>query len=253
MILAIEAVRKRYDRVEAVRGVSFSISRGEVFGLLGENGSGKSTLNKMIVGLLRPDEGSIVVDGHDVQEAPELAKSAIGFLPEVPYLYPAMTGREYVRFIAALRGLDERVVLGLAERLFGAFELGAAQDQAIGSYSAGMRKKAALIGALAGTPPLVILDEPTNALDPYSIFLLREIISELRERGSAVLVTSHILEFIEKCADRIGIIARGELLVTGTQSEVAERTGRPGENLETVFLNLVGRDTTSLPRLLGSK
>lgn len=250
MILDVESVRKRYDQIEAVRGVSFRIEPGEVFGLLGENGSGKSTLNKMIVGLLRPDSGTIRVAGHDVQQEPEDAKAAIGFLPEVPYLYPAMTGLEYVRFIAALRGLEEKEVLALAERLFGAFELEQAKDQSIGSYSAGMRKKTALIGALAGTPPLVILDEPTNALDPYSIFLLREIISELRERGSAVLVTSHILEFIEKCADRIGIIAKGELLVTGSQAEVAEQTGRPGASLETVFLNLVGRDTEALPRLL---
>ncbi|MEQ8768107.1 MAG: ABC transporter ATP-binding protein [Planctomycetota bacterium] len=250
MILRIEAVRKRYDQIEAVKGLSFGIAPGEVFGLLGENGSGKSTLNKMIVGLLRPDSGTIRVADHDVQADPEAAKAAIGFLPEVPFLYPAMTGREFIRFIAALRGLEESDVLALADRLFGAFELEHAQDQIVGSYSAGMRKKVALMGALAGTPPLVILDEPTNALDPYSIFLLREIIDELRQRGSAVLVTSHILEFIEKCADRIGIIAKGELLALGTPSEVAEATGRPGANLETVFLNLVGRNTEQIPKLL---
>lgn len=250
MILEIDSVRKRYDQVEAVKGLTFGIAPGEVFGLLGENGSGKSTLNKMIVGLLRADSGAIRVAGHDVQAAPEAAKAAIGFLPEVPYLYPAMTGREFIRFVAALRGLEESDVLALADRLFGAFELQHAQDQIVGSYSAGMRKKVALMGALAGTPPLVILDEPTNALDPYSIFLLREIIDELRQRGSAVLVTSHILEFIEKCADRIGIIAKGELLACGTPSEVAAATGRSGANLETVFLNLVGRDTEQVPKLL---
>jgi ABC-2 type transport system ATP-binding protein len=233
---------KKYGDKLAVNDISFEISSGEIFGFLGPNGAGKTTTIKMIVGLLQPSSGTIQVGNYDVQTQPQRAKAITGYVPDTPNLYPKLTGREFLRFIGDLYGIEMQPVERRIEELLRLFDLTQAGDDTIDSYSHGMQQKTALAAALVHDPRVLVLDEPTVGLDPKSARLIKDILRQMAERGAAVFLSTHILEIAERMCDRIGIIHQGQLVAVGTFDELRllRGAGSGESSLEDIFLSLTG-------------
>ena len=240
VLIHVANLVKRYGAAVAVNDVSFDVHAGEVFGFLGPNGAGKTTTIKVIVGLLQPSAGGVWVAGNDVQADPVGAKSSSGYVPDTPNLYPKLSGRELLRFVADLYSLDRGQVARRIEELLRMFDLTAAGDDTIDSYSHGMQQKMSLAAALMHDPRVLVLDEPTVGLDPKSARLIKDILRQMADRGAAVLLSTHILEIAERMCDRVGIINRGQLIAVGTMDELRalDSTGRA--SLEDIFLGLTG-------------
>jgi len=239
-LIEIRNLVKRYGDKMAVDNVSLEVHAGEVFGFLGPNGAGKTTTIKVIVGLLQPTSGTLKVAGYDVQTQTLLAKASSGYVPDTPNLYAKLTGRELLRFVGDLFDLDRKQVAQRTDELLHMFDLTAAADDTIDSYSHGMQQKASLAAALMHDPKVLVLDEPTVGLDPKSARLIKDILRQMAERGAAVFLSTHILEIAERMCDRIGIINKGGLVAVGTMNELRS-LGKAGEvSLEDIFLGLTG-------------
>ena len=233
-LVIIEEVSKRYGETRAVAGVSMAVGGGEVYALVGANGAGKSTLIRMMVGLTEPDAGRVVVCGDEMGRRPVEAKRHLGYLPEELYLYQRLTGREYLRLVAGLKDCDPAVAEGEAEF----FELGAVADKWVGGYSLGMRKKLGLAAAFAGSPRVLVLDEPLNGLDVEMMRKLRLRIERERDAGRALLVSSHVMSFVERVADRVGVMRAGVVVAEGPPAALREQTAMPDAPFEDVFFRL---------------
>ncbi|HNC44208.1 MAG TPA: ABC transporter ATP-binding protein [Acidobacteriota bacterium] len=236
----IEAIglQKSYGHHQAVKGVDLVVRPGEIFGFLGPNGAGKTTTIKMLVGLLAPSAGVARIGGHDIQKEPIQAKSLIGYVPDQPHLPDKLTAREYLRFIAGLYNLDRTAARRRGEELLKLFALSDQADELVGGYSHGMRQKIVLAGALLHDPKVFFLDEPTVGLDPRSARLIKDILRDLAGRGTAVFMSTHILEIAERMCDRVAIIYDGRVIAIGTMEEL--RTAQTAESLEDIFLKLTG-------------
>jgi len=230
---------KRYGDKLAVNDVSLEVQAGEIFGFLGPNGAGKTTTIKVMVGLLQPSAGEVRVAGWDIQQEPLRAKAASGYVPDEPTLYPKLSGRELLRFVGDLYGIDSAQVDRRVEELLRLFDLASAADDTIDSYSHGMRQKTSLAAALVHDPRVLVLDEPTVGLDPKSARLIKDILRQLADRGAAVFLSTHILEIAEHMCDRIGIINQGRLIAAGTMTEL-RNLGQGQSRLEDIFLSLTG-------------
>ncbi|PTW60543.1 Cu-processing system ATP-binding protein [Breoghania corrubedonensis] len=219
--LSLQAVVKTFADLRAVDEVGFDLEPGERVALAGHNGAGKTTLLKMILGLLRPDGGSISVLGAPPGSA--AARAATAYLPEAVAFHKALTGEEVMRFFARLKGEDPTKALALLERV----GLAEARRRRVGAYSKGMRQRLGLAQALIGRPRLVLLDEPTSGLDPISRQQFYEIIEEIAATGSTILLSSHALTEIEARTDRIVILSRGRLVANGTLAELRQNARLP--------------------------
>ena len=239
-LINVENLTKRYGEKVAVKEVSFGVNGGEVFGFLGPNGAGKTTTIKIIVGLLKPSLGGVKVAGYDIVTQPLQAKASSGYVPDTPNLYAKLTGRELLSFVGELYNMERSQVGRRIDELLRMFDLTEAGEDTIDSYSHGMKQKTALAAALMHDPKVLVLDEPTVGLDPKSARLIKDILRQMAERGSAVFLSTHILEIAERMCDRIGIINQGELIAVGTMDEL-RHLGQAGEtSLEDIFLNLTG-------------
>ncbi len=230
-------LRKVYGRHEAVRGVDLTVRRGEIVGFLGPNGAGKTTTIKMLTGLLRPSAGRAAIMGHDVQREPVRAKASFGYVPDTPSLYGKLRGWEYLRFMGRLYRVPTKGAERRAAELLRLFELTDAASDLVEGYSHGMQQKLALAGALLHDPPVLFLDEPTVGLDPRSARIMKDLLVRLRDRGTAVFFSTHILEIAERMCDRVAIIDRGAIVAAGT---IAELRGDSSGSLEDIFLRLTG-------------
>ncbi len=238
-LISTQHLVKKFGEKTAVEDVSFEVFGGEIFGFLGPNGAGKTTTIKMIVGLLQPSSGIVKVGGFDVQTQALQAKAASGYVPDEPNLYAKLTGRELLRFVGDLYGLQRQQVDRRIEELLRLFDLSQAGDDTIDSYSHGMQQKTALAAALVHDPKVLVLDEPTVGLDPKSARLIKDLLRQMAERGAAIFLSTHILEIAERMCDRIGIINQGRLISVGTMDEL--RGTISGEaSLEDIFLSLTG-------------
>jgi ABC-2 type transport system ATP-binding protein len=230
---------KSYGDKLAVDDVSIQVNAGEIFGFLGPNGAGKTTTIKMIVGLLRPSGGVVKVGGYDVVLQPLQAKAACGYVPDEPNLYAKLTGRELLRFVGDLYGLDRDQMARRSEELLRLFGLMEAADDTTDSYSHGMKQKTSLAAALVHDPRVLVMDEPTVGLDPKSARLIKDILRQMADRGAAVMLSTHILEIAQNMCDRIGIINKGRLIAAGTMDDL-RRLGQGESSLEDIFLSLTG-------------
>lgn len=238
-LIETQNLSKHYGEKVAVDTLNLEVYGGEIFGFLGPNGAGKTTTIKMITGLLQPSSGTVKVSGNDVQRQPLKAKAVTGYVPDEPHLYDKLTVRELLRFVGDLYGVQRERVERRSDELLRLFDLDEAADDQIDSYSHGMRQKAALAAALIHDPQILVLDEPTVGLDPKSARLIKDILRQIADRGSAVFLSTHILEIAERMCDRIGIINQGGLVAVGTMGEL--RSQRSGESsLEDIFLDLTG-------------
>ena len=238
-VIEADHLSKTFGSKQAVRDASFQVFSGEIFGFLGPNGAGKTTTLKMLVGLLKPTSGTARVAGYDIQSQPIQAKAAIGYVPDEPNLYGKLSARELLRFVGDLYNLPADQVARRSEELLRLFELSAAADDTIDSYSHGMQQKTSLAAALLHDPSALILDEPTVGLDPRSARMIKDILRQIAQRGAAVVLSTHILEIAERMCDRIGIINKGELIAIGTLEEL-RALGKGEHSLEDIFLELTG-------------
>jgi ABC-2 type transport system ATP-binding protein len=230
---------KRYDQKVAVDQLSLSVPAGCFYGLVGPNGAGKTTTIRMLTGLLRPDAGQVVIDGHDVWRDPVAAKAQIGVLPDEFRLFDRLTGRELLEYCGLLRGMAPSVITKRAEDLLSVLDLNDAADTMVVDYSTGMRKKAALAAALLHAPTVLFLDEPFEAIDPVSTRVIRSVLERFTQQGHTVLFSSHVMEVVERLCDRVAIISHGRVVAEGAIDEL-----RGGRRLEDVFVEIVGaRDT----------
>ena len=211
-------VALRRERLVAVRDLTLEIPEGEVFGLLGPNGSGKSTTLKMLLGLATPTSGTAHVFGHE--SGGFAARTEVGFLPENPYFYKFLTGGETLAFYGKLCGLKGRALKDRTNDLLDLVGLQDARDRRVGGYSKGMLQRIGLAQAIIQHPRLVVLDEPTAGVDPTGSRQIRDLILTLKERGTTVLLTSHLLEQVQDVCDRVGIMARGKLVRLGPLEEL---------------------------------
>ena len=232
--LAIEGLTKRFGSAVAVNGVSFTADR-EICGLLGANGAGKSTLLKAVLGLVRPDAGAVTVAGTNPRRDPVEAKRKIGYLPEELVLYDLLTGREFLEFVAGIKGIDASAQI---DADLDYFDLTGKADFLIREYSFGMRKKIGIVAAWLGNPPLLLLDEPLNGLDAESMRLVRLRLERLRAEGSTVVLSSHLMSFVERVCERCLILREGAVVAEGTPAEIRAAAGMPDDPFEDVFLSL---------------
>ncbi len=241
-MIRLQAVSKRYKGASnyAVRDLDLEVRPGEIFGFLGPNGAGKTTTIKMIVGLLKADQGKVLVNGHDLNSDPIAAKRSMGFVPDKPDLYPRLTGLEYLGLIGDVYGVDGPTRTTRINYYLDMFQLAAAAGDLIQSFSRGMQQKLALTGALLHAPALFILDEPLVGLDPKSSHLFKEIMREHVKEGNTVFFSTHVLEVAEQLCHRVGIINQGELIACGTMDELRAQAkpGHGGSSLEKLFLEL---------------
>jgi ABC-2 type transport system ATP-binding protein len=238
----IFGLTKSFDR-PAVQGLDLTVRAGEFYALLGPNGAGKTTTLKMLVGLLRPDAGSISVLGIDALADPVAAKQLMAWISDEPMIYNKLTPFEYLEFVAGLWAVDSGVAEARARDLLDWLGLREQAHERCEGFSKGMRQKVALAGALIHDPRVIVLDEPLTGLDAASA---RQVKTVLRERvgdGDIVIMTTHILEVAERMADRIGIIVGGRLIAEGTLEELREQAGKSRTSLEDTFLALVANQT----------
>ncbi len=231
---------KNFER-PAVDHLDLTVRKGEFYALLGPNGAGKTTTLRMVTGLLKPDAGSICVEGIDALSDPVAAKRVMAWVSDEPMIYDKLTPLEYLEFVARLWSVDASVAEDRAQALIDWLELAPHAHERCESLSKGMRQKVTLAGALVHDPTLIILDEPLTGLDAGSARQVKHVLRERVAAGGTVIMTTHILEVAERMADRVGIIAAGRLIAEGTLDELNHQVGIRGTSLEDTFLALVAQ------------
>lgn len=246
-MLHIQNLIKSYQDLKAVKGVDLQVPKGELFGFLGPNGAGKTTTIKMIVGLLKPTSGTVSIGGFDIGSQPTEAKSILGYIPDRPFIYEKLTGREYLAFIADLYNMDAADAVEKALRYLEFFDLTDAGDKLVEGYSHGMKQKLVISGALLHDPMLVVVDEPMVGLDPKGARQVKQLFRDLCQKGTSIFMSTHSLGIAQAMCDRIGIIQKGEVIALGTLDELRQQADH--EHLEDIFLELTG--DTHLEQLSG--
>ncbi len=241
--LAVRGLSKTFDR-PAVAHLDLTVRAGEFYALLGPNGAGKTTTLRMVVGLLKPDAGSVSVCGVDALADPVGAKRLMAWVSDEPMIYDKLTPLEYLEFVAGLWGVESAKAAKSAAELIDWLGLGPHAYERCEGFSRGMRQKVALAGALVHDPRLIILDEPLTGLDAGTARQVKDLLQARVRAGDTVIMTTHILEVAERMAERIGVLTNGRLIAEGTLAELRLRSGRGG-TLEDVFLTLVSGNTTA--------
>jgi ABC-2 type transport system ATP-binding protein len=229
---------KSYGAFPVLKGIDLEIERGELFGFLGPNGAGKTTTIKIFTGLLLPSGGQVHVAGWDVVDDPFEVKRRVGYVPDRPYLYDKLTGREFLEFVGHLYGLDPSTSSREAGPYLEMFDLSGWADELIEAYSHGMRQKLAMTAALLHHPEVLIIDEPMVGLDPRSARRVKTLLTRLVENGTTVFLSTHTLEVAEVLCSRVAIIQQGRILALGTIDELRRQAMHDDGSLESIFLRL---------------
>lgn len=241
-MIELAGLSKRYGDFAAVQGLSLRVERGEVFGFLGPNGAGKTTTINMLMGILVPSAGTAHLDGLDCQRARVEVKRRVGYCPDTPVFYAYLRGREIVEFVAEMHGQDRFQARSRAGALLEMLHLGEAAEEFAVNYSMGMRKKLALACALVHDPPVLILDEPTNGLDPRAAREVQDFLRTSAQAGKTIFLSTHLLDMAERLCDRLGIIHQGVLMAAGSPDALRSEAQAAGTDasLEALFLRLTG-------------
>jgi len=241
--ISLMDVSKSFGELKAVNSLNLSVEPGEVMGLLGPNGSGKSTTMKIIMGVIKPDSGSVTVCGVDVGAHPVEARKLIGYVPETPFLYEYLSAAEYLDLVGTAYGLTSEERRDRVGELLQVLQMDTHVNEVMSGFSQGMRQKVALISALMHRPKVLILDEPLNGLDPRSARIVKEILHRLAGEGVSILFSTHVLEIADAICNAITIIGEGSVVAKGTPQEIKDMTGK-SSSLEDVFLKLTGGEDT---------
>jgi ABC-2 type transport system ATP-binding protein len=235
-MIEFEQVRRSYGDRVAVDCLDLRVAAGELYSLLGHNGAGKTTTIKLLVGLLRPESGAIRVGGYDVVTQTRLAASLTGYVPDQPFLYDKLTGREFLQFVAQMHGLDSVQTARAIDREVERFELRDFADELTERYSHGMKQRTVFASAMLNSPRALILDEPLVGLDPHSIRLVKDLLCEEGKNGMCVLMSTHTLGTAEEISHRVGIMSHGQLLFDGSIDELRTRFPNGHQSLEAMYL-----------------
>ena len=236
-MLKIENLTKRYGEKIAVNNLSLDIAPGEIYGFIGHNGAGKTSTLKCIVGIQDFDEGEIYINSKSIKNQPIECKKLFAYIPDNPDIYDFMTGIQYLNFVADIFEVSQQERSELIKKYADMFEISGSLNDAINSYSHGMKQKLVIISALIHSPKLIIMDEPFVGLDPKASHILKGIMRQICDDGGAIFFSTHVLEVAEKLCDRVAIIKNGNLVVSGTIDEV-----KGDGSLEEVFLELEGEN-----------
>jgi len=239
-MIQYENISRNYGRKVAVKRLDLTVRPGELLAFLGPNGAGKTTTIKMTVGLLRPGTGTVRVCGIDVSSNPREAAGHLGYVPDQPYLYEKLTGREFLQFIVDMRGMERSLAQERIAQQIEAFSLDEFIDDLTERYSHGMKQRVVFASALLHSPDVLIVDEPMVGLDPKSMRMVKDLLRDQATQGTTVLMSTHTLDVVEEIADRIGILDRGELLFLGTLKELKQRLPAEDASLERLYLDMTG-------------
>jgi ABC-2 type transport system ATP-binding protein len=237
-MIEFDNVTRLYAQTVAVDGLTLSVPPGELFALLGPNGAGKTTTIKMLTGLLRPTQGTVRVCGHDLAGEVRRATRSMGYVPDEPFLYDKLTGREFLEFAAEMRGLDRPTIENVIRRECERFDLESFVDDLTETYSHGMKQRLVFAAALLHDPAVLVVDEPMVGLDPHSMRVAKDRLRQHASAGAAVFMSTHTLAIAEEIADRIGILNDGRLHFLGTVGQLQQELASPHTSLERLFLQL---------------
>ena len=241
-MIELTGLTKRYGSFTAVDAIDLTVPKGELFGFLGPNGAGKTTTLRMIAGILRPTAGTVKIGDVDVTTHAMQAKSILGYIPDLPYIYEKLTGAEFLRFVAGLYGQNGKDIEHRGRELLALFDLDDWRDELVESYSHGMRQKLIISSAFIHQPDVIVVDEPMVGLDPKAARILKDLFREYTRRGHTVMMSTHTLEVAETMCDRIGIIQGGKIRALGTMDDLRANSAAGTQGLEEIFLKLTGEN-----------
>ncbi|MEA1912263.1 MAG: ABC transporter ATP-binding protein [candidate division WOR-3 bacterium] len=239
-MIELRNLSKKFGDLQAVRNINLTIPNGELFTLLGPNGAGKTTTLKMTTGLIAPTEGKIIINGVELNREPEKAKRMISYIPDEPFLYPELTGREFIIFVSRLYEMEKETIMERMEELFREFRIGDWIDLPASEYSHGMRQKVVFIQALIHNPEIIVIDEPMVGLDPVSGRTVKRILRERVTDGTCVFMSTHSLSVAEEISDRVGVIDNGRLIEVGIMEDLKVN---PFSTLEDIYFALTEEET----------
>ena len=239
-MIRLDNLTKRFGNTLALDQVSLEVPAGCIFVFLGKNGAGKTTAIRILTGLLAPTSGAARIQGHDTIREHHALKRVVGFVPDQPYIYERLTGREFLWFVGGLYGIPPAARTQECDQMLGRFGLQSAADRLVETYSMGMRQRLAFCAALIPDPPVLICDEPWAGLDPHNVRLVKDLLRAKTDRGQTVFLSTHSLAIAEEIADLIGILDEGRLLHAGTVTETLAL--RDAGSLEELFLALTQPD-----------
>jgi ABC-2 type transport system ATP-binding protein len=237
-MIQLTRLTKRFGAFTAVDNLSIEIGAGEFYGILGPNGAGKTTTIKMMTGLYTPTSGSIVIDGFDLRQQPDEAKRLIGYIPDQPFLYEKLTGREFLHFSAGLYRIGHEQTVSRIRELEALFELAPWVDKRSEDYSQGMRQRVSIAAALLHDPKVLIIDEPMIGLDPRSAHVVKTVLRRKSQEGVAIFMSTHSLPVAEELCDRVGIIKDGKLIFEDRRDALESLKERHNGKFESLFLEL---------------
>ncbi|OAV62530.1 ABC transporter ATP-binding protein [Enteractinococcus helveticum] len=235
--VVIRSLGKQFGDKIAVNGINLTIPAGSFYGFVGPNGAGKTTTMSMMTGLLRPDHGQVWVHGINMWESPQQAKSVLGVLVDGAAVFPRLTGTQLITYSGLLRGMDADVVAERVPDLLRVMDLEEAANKMVADYSAGMTKKVSLAASMIHSPQVLILDEPFEAVDPVSSARIRAILNEYVNSGGTVMISSHVMDLVERTCDHVAVIDKGQVLASGSMAEVTD-----GVSLEDRFVGMVSSE-----------
>jgi ABC-2 type transport system ATP-binding protein len=237
-MIEFQQVYRSYGDKLAVENLNLNVAAGELYALLGHNGAGKTTAIKMLVGLIRPGSGAVRVGGYDLVTQTREAAALVGYVPDQPFLYDKLSGREILNFIGRMYGMDANQVAHAIDREIGRFELHEFVDELTETYSHGMKQRTVFASALLHSPRVLVVDEPMIGLDPHSIRLVKDLLQREVAAGMCVLMSTHTLQAAEEIANRVGIMNHGQLLFDGTVELLRQRFPLGKQSLESMYLAL---------------
>ncbi len=240
MVLKINSLVKNYADLTAVNSISLDLEQGSIFGFIGPNGAGKTTTIKCIAGLIAFDSGSIEIDGKDIKKFPHETKAKMGYVPDTPFLYDKLTGREFLFFVARIFGMQKADIEKRIDELASILEFSDYMDLKTEEYSHGMKQRIVIASAFIHNPALVLIDEPMVGLDPKSARIVKDMFVDFRNKGGAIFVSTHTLSLAEEISDTIGIMNKGNLIYQGGIENLRERLQK--KNLEDLYLEITKND-----------
>lgn len=241
-LIEASSLNKKFSNFHAVKNLELSVKAGEIFGFLGMNGAGKTTTIRMLVGILLPTSGTIKICGYDLAQQPIEAKAVTGYIPDRPYLYPKLTGFEFLQFIADLYKVNRKLANERINELLTHYRLQQFSKQLIESYSHGMKQRLAMCAALIHNPKVLIVDEPMVGLDPHGARLLKKSFREYAAQGKTIFLSTHSLNVAEELCDRVAIMHQGAIVATASVEELKNQRGTPDKNLEQIFLEITSEE-----------
>ena len=244
-MIQLNSLTKNFDSFTAVNNISLEINPGDLYGFLGPNGAGKTTTIKMIVGLYSPTHGSIKIEGIDTQENDIETKKRIGYIPDQPFLYDKLTGKEFLLFCGGIYGIDKKNLIKRIEEIVEILKIEDWLNKRTEEYSQGMRQRITIASSLLHNPSVIIVDEPMIGLDPQSAHIIKNLFKTMAAEGKTVFMSTHSLNVVEEICNRVGIISKGEIIFDDTLERLEELKKKHDRNIEELFIELTMDDNTT--------